>query len=1086
MAQVLAPATENGHRLYGLTAGTELLGEYQDSAYQEPKYLIQRVDGQTMQLPRLLYGVACALDGRDARRIAETVNAELGQELTEDDVRFLVEERLYPAGIVAVSTEGPDSGTLPDAGALPDSGTPVDGRSPDGAAGGAQPVGSAPVPMPVRNDLLLALRYRAGVIPAGVADRIGRVLQPLFARPVWTVLVAAFVAVDVTIIAGGDLLAQSVAGVQAVVERPSLLLVVLGITVVTGAIHEFGHVTACRYGGARPGNVGVGIYIVWPALYSDVTDSYRLGRVGRLRTDLGGVYFDAISLAVLGLVYLRTGEPWLLLALVGMHVETAWQFLPSIRLDGYYILADLVGVPDLFGYVKPALLSAIPGRPVHPRVAELKPRARRTVVLWVLLVVPTLVLWLVLFLLAAPRLIPAAWRSLQDYLQGLDAAVRGGDVVTTSLGVFQVLLLALPWVGTVLILWMLVDVVRQKRRARGAASRISPDTAATLRRVAALVAVAAAGCALIARVAAVAATRPATAEETALADAALATVHGVTGPPVGAGEWLAHAQLTLYATVSGAFEEATPVAAARELSVLATAVLVACLVGLVLQHRLRPLAVVLPLAAVAAMGPAVSELAAAGPAVLGAAWTALGLVVLGRARHLATRGAGVLAVVVGVVTEPLVAVPFAVGAAVVLAAGSRPWSRLPWWPVREDAVAGRHSRLPATAPRHRRPDDVRRTALRWSAAALLLAVVGIVAAVVPAGRVGRPLDPAERTVLVLVAAIVVVTALAVRRMRVPAAGTGALLVLAVLPWEGAGSAAVLGVVATVVLTAVLVDGVVRVPVPQRPHPLLRGLAVVPAVVLVVVGVLFQPGQAVPLPHAALADWLRGPEAGQGTVSVPAPLWGDLVSDGVAPDRLARAGSGAAATAEWTVEVGVPPAVGTPQVRFGTGPSALVVTRSAHAEEREREAEAEGAARAAAAQEAAAAAFAARQAYGGSLAGNPRLEAPDEVRAALRDGAVDEQVLGALAALTAGHDLTLAPGPGWAGPDAGTPYLDIEITRLDGLSTGSPAVVTALRDLLTALPPRYVPAEIGQEPECLVLTWAPEPAADTPSSARDPE
>src|SRR3712207_8360820 len=42
-------------------------------------------------------------------------------------------------------------------------------------------------------------------------------------------------------------------------------------------------------------------------------------------------------------------------------------------------------------------------------------------------------------------------------------------------------------------------------------------------------------------------------------------------------------------------------AAARGLSVLATAVLVACLVGLVLQHRLRPLAVVLPLTAVAAM-----------------------------------------------------------------------------------------------------------------------------------------------------------------------------------------------------------------------------------------------------------------------------------------------------------------------------------------------------------------------------------------------------------------------------------------------------------------------------------------------------
>ena len=102
-------------------------------------------------------------------------------------------------------------------------------------------------------------------------------------------------------------------------------------------------------------------------------------------------------MGLLGLVYLRTGEAWLLLALIGMHVETAWQFLPSIRLDGYYILADLVGVPDLFGYVKPTLLSVLPGRSVHPRVAELRPRARRTVVLWVVAVVPTLALWLVFF-----------------------------------------------------------------------------------------------------------------------------------------------------------------------------------------------------------------------------------------------------------------------------------------------------------------------------------------------------------------------------------------------------------------------------------------------------------------------------------------------------------------------------------------------------------------------------------------------------------------------------------------------------------------------------------------------------------------
>ena len=51
---------------------------------------------------------------------------------------------------------------------------------------------------------------------------------------------------------------------------------------------------AARYGGSTPGAMGFGIYLFWPAFYTDVTDSYRLGRGGRVRTDLGGLYFNAL------------------------------------------------------------------------------------------------------------------------------------------------------------------------------------------------------------------------------------------------------------------------------------------------------------------------------------------------------------------------------------------------------------------------------------------------------------------------------------------------------------------------------------------------------------------------------------------------------------------------------------------------------------------------------------------------------------------------------------------------------------------------------------------------------------------------
>ena len=54
-----------------------------------------------------------------------------------------------------------------------------------------------------------------------------------------------------------------------------------------------------------------------------------------------------------------------------MHIEMAQQLVPAVRLDGYYVLADLAGVPDLFARVGPVLRSLRPGahRPARDRIA---------------------------------------------------------------------------------------------------------------------------------------------------------------------------------------------------------------------------------------------------------------------------------------------------------------------------------------------------------------------------------------------------------------------------------------------------------------------------------------------------------------------------------------------------------------------------------------------------------------------------------------------------------------------------------------------------------------------------------------------
>ena len=95
-------------------------------------------------------------------------------------------------------------------------------------------------------------------------------------------------------------------GLRTALYDPVILIMVFGFVVLATAFHELGHATACRYGGARPGALGAGIYVVWPVFDCDVTDAYRLDKRGRLRVDLGGIYFNFIfALACGGAFFLQ-------------------------------------------------------------------------------------------------------------------------------------------------------------------------------------------------------------------------------------------------------------------------------------------------------------------------------------------------------------------------------------------------------------------------------------------------------------------------------------------------------------------------------------------------------------------------------------------------------------------------------------------------------------------------------------------------------------------------------------------------------------------------------------------------------------
>src|SRR6185503_17605319 len=170
---------------------------------------------------------------------------------------------------------------------------------------------------PPRLSPLLALRWKVLFTDPTITRRITAPFKLLF-RP-WVLLpvLAGFGVVFWFV-----LLHKGVASATAqAFDSPEFLLLVLGLGIASAGFHEIGHAAACRYGGGRPGGIGAGLYMVWPAFYTDVTDAYRLPRRDRLRTDLGGIYFNALIAVVTLAVWAVVGTDALLLLIAVQMLE---------------------------------------------------------------------------------------------------------------------------------------------------------------------------------------------------------------------------------------------------------------------------------------------------------------------------------------------------------------------------------------------------------------------------------------------------------------------------------------------------------------------------------------------------------------------------------------------------------------------------------------------------------------------------------------------------------------------------------------------------------------------------------------------
>jgi putative peptide zinc metalloprotease protein len=172
---------------------------------------------------------------------------------------------------------------------------------------------------------------------------------------------------------------------------------------------------------------------------------YRLGRWARLRTDLGGIYFDMVNTVVLMGLYTLTHQPLLLAAVLLLDLEMVDQFDPVMRFDGYWALADLLGVPDFYVFMGPVLRGMIPKRwrPKGQEAPPLKGWVKIAFLAYTVIAVPVVFVTFASLLLLAPLFLVTYWNSL--VLQWIDFATAWAhhDTANSIVGGVQVVILVL-------------------------------------------------------------------------------------------------------------------------------------------------------------------------------------------------------------------------------------------------------------------------------------------------------------------------------------------------------------------------------------------------------------------------------------------------------------------------------------------------------------------------------------------------------------------------------------------------------------------------------------------------------------------
>lgn len=128
----------------------------------------------------------------------------------------------------------------------------------------------------------------------------------------------------------------------------------LAITLaLTKILHEFGHGLSCKHFGGECHEIGVMFLVLTPCLYCNVSDSWMLpNRWHRAAIGAAGMYVELVLASICAFIWWFTEPgPINYICLNVMFISSVSTVMfnanPLLRYDGYYILSDVLEIPNL-------------------------------------------------------------------------------------------------------------------------------------------------------------------------------------------------------------------------------------------------------------------------------------------------------------------------------------------------------------------------------------------------------------------------------------------------------------------------------------------------------------------------------------------------------------------------------------------------------------------------------------------------------------------------------------------------------------------------------------------------------------------